>query len=38
MSIVFYQKGVTVFAVHYHTSENPLDISSWNGCSAVRNG
>lgn len=27
MSIVFYQKGVTVFAVHYHTSENPLDIS-----------
>lgn len=27
MSIVFYQKDVTVYAVHYSTSENPLDVS-----------
>ncbi len=27
MSIVFYQKDATVYAVHYVTSENPLDIS-----------
>ncbi len=27
MSIVFYQKDVTVYAVHYNTSENPLDVS-----------
>ncbi len=27
MSIVFYQKDATVYAVHYNTSENPLDVS-----------
>lgn len=27
MAIVFYQKDVTVYAVHYKTSENPLDVS-----------
>ena len=27
MSIVFYQKDVTVYAVHYNASENPLDVS-----------
>ncbi len=27
MSIVFYQKDATVYAVHYVTSENPLDVS-----------
>jgi len=26
MSIVFYQKDATVYAVHYVTSENPLDV------------
>ena len=27
MAIVFYQKDATVYAVHYQTSENPLDIN-----------
>lgn len=27
MAIVFYQKDATVYAVHYQTSENPLDVS-----------
>lgn len=27
MTIVFYQKDATVYAVHYQTSENPLDVS-----------
>ncbi len=27
MSIVFYQKDAVVYAVHYATSENPLDVS-----------
>ena len=27
MSIVFYQKDATVYAVHYRASENPLDVS-----------
>lgn len=27
MSIVFYQKDATVYAVHYNASENPLDVS-----------
>lgn len=27
MSIVFYQKDATVYAVHYSASENPLDVS-----------
>ena len=27
MAIVFYQKDATVYAVHYKTSENPLDVS-----------
>lgn len=27
MSIVFYQKDAVVYAVHYTTSENPLDVS-----------
>lgn len=27
MSIVFYQKDATVYAVHYAASENPLDVS-----------
>lgn len=27
MAIVFYQKDATVYAVHYQTSENPLDVN-----------
>lgn len=27
MAVVFYQKDATVYAVHYQTSENPLDVN-----------
>ena len=36
MTIVFYQKDATVYAVQYQTSENSLYVSKLDGCSVVR--
>ena len=40
MAIVFYQKDVTVYALHYKDTENPLDVSKlewlFSGAKRVR--